>query len=51
MRLVWVLIFILVCFGIVGRIDYESALAMDEFRLPAANAIYARRAAEKWGDE
>ncbi len=51
MRLVWVLIFLLACFGIVGRIDYESALAMDEFRLPAANTIIARRAAAKLGDE
>lgn len=51
MRLVWVMIFLLACFGIVGRIDYESALAMDEFRLPAANTIIARRGAAKWGDE
>lgn len=51
MRMVWILIFLLVCFGIVGRIDYESAMAMDEFRLPAANTIMASRAAAQWDDE
>lgn len=51
MKMLWIIVFLLACSGIVGRIDYESALAMDEFRLPAANAIYARRAAAKWGDE
>ena len=42
---------IVIAYGIVGRIDYESALAMDEFRLPAANTIIAPRAAAQWGDE
>ncbi len=51
MKMLWVILFLLACFGIVGRIDYESALVMDEFRLPAANTIIARRAAAKWGDE
>ncbi len=51
MRPLWAFIIMLACFGIVGRIDYESALAMNEFRLPAANTIIARRAAAQWGDE
>ncbi len=51
MKMLWVILFLLACFGIVGRIDYESALVMDEFRLPAANTIIARRAAAKLGDE
>jgi len=51
MKTIWIIIVLIACVLIVGKIDYESALAMDEFRLPAARAIYARRAAAKWGDE
>ena len=51
MKMIWIILFLLACFGIVGRIDYESSLAMDEFRLPAANTIIARRAAAQLGDD
>ncbi len=51
MKTAWIIIVLIACVLIVGKIDYESAIAMDEFRLPAANTIYARRAAAKWGDE
>jgi len=37
--------FILICFGVTGRIDYESELAMAEFRKEYAKSFHNRRAA------
>lgn len=33
MKPIWALIIILACFGIAGRIDYESAVAMQSWRV------------------
>ena len=45
----WIIaVFILVCFGVVGRIDYESELAMADMRienLKRATAVAATQVA------
>ena len=45
MRMLWIIIFLLACFGIVGRIDYETELDMQAFRKEYAQNFHNRRAA------
>lgn len=33
MKTLWIFLFLLACFGVVGRIDYESAVAMQSWRV------------------
>ena len=35
MKTIWILVFLLVAFGVVGRIDYEAALADANNRIEA----------------
>jgi hypothetical protein len=44
MKPFWIFIFLLLCFGIVGRIDYESALDMDAARQQYTRQFNAQRA-------
>ena len=44
MKTLWILLFLLVCFGIVGRIDYESALDMDAARQQYVRQFHTHRA-------
>lgn len=45
MKTIWILAALLVLFGVVGRIDYESELDMDAFRKEYARNFHNRRAA------
>jgi len=45
MKALWIFLFLLACFGIVGRIDYESELDMEAFRKEYAQNFHNRRSA------
>lgn len=45
MKAFWFFLFLLFCFGIVGRIDYETELDMQAFRKEYAQNFHNRRAA------
>jgi hypothetical protein len=45
MKALWTFLFLLACFGIVGRIEYESELDMEAFRKEYAQNFHNRRAA------
>ena len=47
----WIIaVFILVCFGVVGRIDYESELAMADMRIENSSGP-PRWRRRRWRDE
>lgn len=46
MKPLWILLFLLACFGIVGRIDYEASLAMAQARIEYQHHFHQQRAAE-----
>lgn len=45
MKTLWVFLLLLACFGIVGRIDYEAALAMSQARIEYQHHSHQQRAA------
>lgn len=45
MKAFWFIVFLLACFCITGKIDYEAEVAMEAFRKEYAQNFHNRRAA------